>query len=195
MDFVEGLPKSQGKDVILVVVDRFTKYAHFISLNHPYTAQDVVTVFLDNVFKLHGLPRVILTDRDPIFTSNMWQSLFKALEVKFHLSSAYHPQTDGQTERVNQCLENYLRCMCFNSPKRWHYWLSLAEWWYNTSFHTSLNLTPFQAQYGYPPPMVAEVVIPDCPDIHMQEQLRNRHSTTSDQRLSSESTSQNKKSS
>jgi len=65
--------------------------------------------------------------------------------------------------------------MCFNSPKRWHYWLSLAEWWYNTSFHTSLKLTPFQAPYGYPPPMVAEVVLPDCPELTMQDQLRNRH--------------------
>ena len=97
MDFIEGLPKSQGKDVILVVVDRFTKYAHFISISHPYTAQDIVTIFLDNVFKLHGLPKIIVTDRDPIFTSNVWQALFKALEVKLHLSSAYHPQTDGQT--------------------------------------------------------------------------------------------------
>ena len=72
MDFVEGLPKSQGKDVILVVVDRLTKYSHFISMHHPYSAQDVVNIFLDNVFKLHGLPKVILTDRDPIFTSTIW---------------------------------------------------------------------------------------------------------------------------
>lgn len=71
MDFVEGLPKSQGKDVILVVVDRLTKYAHFISLSHPYTAQEAGQIFLDQVFKLHGLPEVILTDRDPIFTSTV----------------------------------------------------------------------------------------------------------------------------
>jgi ribosomal protein L21E len=174
MDFIEGLPKSQGKEVILVVVDRLTKYAHFISLSHPYTASDIAQLFLDNIFKLHGLPKVILTDRDPIFTSTMWQSLFKAMGVQLHLTSAYHPQTDGQTERVNQCLENYLRCMCFNSPKRWHYWLSVAEWWYNTSFHTSLQMTPFQILYGFPPPMVAEVILSDCPDITAQEQLRNR---------------------
>jgi hypothetical protein len=177
MDFIEGLPKSQGKEVILVVVDRLTKYAHFISLSHPYTASDIAQIFLDNIFKLQGLPKVILTDIDPIFTSTVWQSLFKAMGVQLHLTSAYHPQTDGQTERVNQCLENYLRCMCFNSPKRWHYWLSLAEWWYNASFHTSLQMTPFQALYGFPPPMVDEVILHNCPDITSQEQLRNRQLT------------------
>ncbi|WVZ83700.1 LOW QUALITY PROTEIN: hypothetical protein U9M48_030821 [Paspalum notatum var. saurae] len=162
MDFIEGLPTSNSKNVILVVVDRFTKYAHFIPLSHPYTAQ------------LHGLPKVIVTDRHPIFTSDIWQSLFRALGVKLHLSTAYHPQTDGQTERVNQCLENYLRCMCFTSSKCWQHWLSLAEWWYNTSYHTSLNLTPFQAQYGFPPPMVSEDICTDCPNLTVQEQLRNR---------------------
>ena len=115
-----------------------------------------------------------MTDRDPIFTSTLWQSLFKALNVQLQLTSAYHPQTDGQIERVNQCLEKYLRCMCFTSPRRWHYWLSLAEWWYNTAYRTSLQMTPFQALYGYQPPMVAEVVQPDYPDSSAQEQLRNR---------------------
>jgi len=174
MDFIEGLPKSNGKDVILVVVDRLTKYAHFISLSHPYTVASIISLLTDTVFKLHGIPVVMVTDRDRIFTSNLWQSLFKAMDVKLHLSTAYHPQTDGQTERVNQCLENYLRCMCFIVPKRWSYWLSLAEWWYNTSYHTSLNLTPFQALYGFPPPMVGEVILPDCPNDSAREILQNR---------------------
>lgn len=166
------------------MVDRLTKYAHFVSPSHPYTAQQVVDVFMENVFKLHGLPTVILTDRDPIFTSTIWQAMFKALKIQLHLSSAYHPQSDGQTERVNQsngqtervnqCLENYLRCMCFTSPTRWHHWLYLAEWLYNTTYHTSLKMTPFQALYGFLPPMVAEVILPNCPDLSMQEQWRNR---------------------
>jgi transposase InsO family protein len=101
MDFVECLPHSKGKNVILVIVDRFTKYSHFIALSHPYTTKDVVDIYMDNVFKLHGLPKVIVTDRDPIFTSSICQELFKSLKVELHLSSAYHPQTDGQTERVN----------------------------------------------------------------------------------------------
>lgn len=174
MDFVEGLPRAQDKDVILVVVDRLTKYAHFIARSHPYSAQDIVNIYFDNIFKLHGMPKVIVTDRDPIFTSLVWQSMFKKLGTQLHLSSAYHPQTDGQTERVNQCLENYLRCMCFTSPKRWIHWLSLAEWWYNSSYHTSLKMSPFQALYGFPPPQVAEDILPDCPDLNVQEQARNR---------------------
>lgn len=96
------------------------------------------------------------------------------MQIKLNFSSAYHPETDEQTEWVNQCLENYLRCMCFTTPRKWHSWLSLAEWWYNTSFHTSLNMTPFQALYGFPPPMVAEVILPDCPDDKARKLLPNR---------------------
>ena len=101
MDFVEGLPVSNNKNMILVVVDRFTKYSHFIPLKHPITVKTVAKAFVDNIFKLHSLPLVIVTDRDRIFTSNLWQELFKALGIKLHLSTSYHPQTDGQTERVN----------------------------------------------------------------------------------------------
>jgi hypothetical protein len=127
MDFVEGLPKSANKNVILVVVDRLTKYAHFMVLAHPFTAQTVAQLFIDNIFKLHRLPIVIVTDKDKIFTSRLWEDMFKSLKVTLHYSSTYHPQTDGQSEMVNQCLENYLRCMVFLEPKKWHSWLSLAE--------------------------------------------------------------------
>ena len=174
MDFVEGLPTSENKDMILVVVDRFTKYAHFISLKHPITVKTVAKAYTDNIFKLHGLPSVIVTDRDGIFTSNLWQDLFKSLGVKLHFSTSYHPQTDGQTERVNQCLENYLRSMAFLQPKKWHQWLSLTEWWYNTTFHTSLKMTPFQALYGFPPPQVAEMFLPDSHTETSTEMLVNR---------------------
>jgi transposase InsO family protein len=115
MDFIEALPRSEGKDTILVVVDKLTKYAHFIPLSHPFAAKTIVQIFIDNVFKLHGLPLAIITDRDRVFTSQLWQDLLKSLNVKLRFGSAYHPQTDGQSERVNQCLENYLRCMVFHS--------------------------------------------------------------------------------
>jgi hypothetical protein len=127
MDFVEGLPKSEGYSVILVVVDRLTKFAHFIPLRHPYTTDTVAQLFLDNVVKLHGLPSSIVSDRDKIFVSHFWKHLFKLYKVNLTMSTAYHPQTDGQTERINQCLEMYLRCSVQDSPKSWKSWLSLAE--------------------------------------------------------------------
>ena len=82
------------------------------------------------------------------------------MQISLHFSTAYHPESNGQTERVNQCLENYLRNMAFLQPKKWHHWLALAEWWYNISFHTSLKMTPFQALYGRSPPMLVELLLP-----------------------------------
>lgn len=112
LDFIEGLPKSSNHNCILVVVDKFSKYAHFLPLSHPYIAFQVALLYMNNVFKLHGLPTAIVSDRDKVFTSHVWQELFKLLNTDLRISSAYHPQTDGQTERVNQCLETYLRCFC-----------------------------------------------------------------------------------
>jgi transposase InsO family protein len=90
-----------------------------MTLSLPYTAQMVAQLFIANIFKLHGPPVAILTDRDTIFTSKMWQDIFKSMKVSLQYSIAYHPQTDGQIERVNQCLENYFRCMTFLEPKKW----------------------------------------------------------------------------
>ncbi|GAA0169205.1 hypothetical protein LIER_40718 [Lithospermum erythrorhizon] len=106
-----GLPKSDYKDVIFVVVGRLTKYAHFIPLSHPFNATVVAKAFMDYVYKLHGLPGHIVLDRDKVSLSAFWQELFTKLGIKLHFSTSYYPQSDGQTERVNQCLQNYLRCM------------------------------------------------------------------------------------
>jgi transposase InsO family protein len=150
MDFIDGLPTSHEKDVILVVIDRLSKYAHFLPLSHPYTASTVAQIFLDQIFKLHGLPKSIVSDRDKVFTSNFWRDLFRLSGTDLLLSSTYHPQTDGQTEVMNRSLEGYLRSVV--GDRDWLRWLSLAEWAYNTSVHTSTKLTPFEAVYGYPPP-------------------------------------------
>ncbi|CAA7033213.1 unnamed protein product [Microthlaspi erraticum] len=152
MDFIDGLPKSFGKTVIFVVVDRLSKAAHFIALSHPYTAASVAQAFLDNIFKLHGLSRSIISDRDAIFLSEFRRELFSLQGVALNYSSAYHPQSDGQTEVVNRCLETYLRYMCSDRPHLWSKWLPLAEYWYNTSFHTATQMTPFEAVYGQQPP-------------------------------------------
>jgi hypothetical protein len=153
MDFVSGLPKSGGRDTILVVVDRFTKYAHFIGLSHPFTAAQVAQLFFDNIFKLHGCPTTIVSDRDPIFLNQFWQDFMKLQGVQLAYSSAYHPQSDGQTEVLNRCLESYLRCMVMDTPTRWFQWLTLAEWWYNTTLHSSIGMSPFEALYGISPPL------------------------------------------
>jgi hypothetical protein len=154
MDFIQGLPKSRGKEVILVVVDRLTKYAHFIPLAHPYSAQTVADAFMNTIVKLHGPPASIVSDRDFVFTSHMWKQLFSKFKTQLNYSTAYHPESDGQTERVNQCLEQYLRCMAFQQPKKWCDWLAAAEWWYNCSYHSAIQMSPFQALYVYSPPML-----------------------------------------
>jgi hypothetical protein len=154
MDFIIGLPKSEGKSVIMVIVDRLTKYAHFCALSHPFKASTVATAFMETVQKLHGSPKIIVSNRDPIFTGHFWTELFSCLGNQLAHSSSYHPQSDGQTEIVNKCLEVYLRCFVSNKQTQWFKWLPLAEWWYNTSFHTATKMTPFMALYGYHPPSI-----------------------------------------
>nr|XP_027086609.1 uncharacterized protein K02A2.6-like [Coffea arabica] len=175
MDFIEKLPMSQGMDTIMVVIDRFTKYAHFLVLKHPFTAIQVAQLFLDNVYKLHGLPVSIVSDKDKIFTSKFWQELFRLMGAALHLSSSYHPQIDGHSERLNQCLENFLRCMSSEHPTHWYKWLPLAELWYNTTFHSGLQITPFEVFYGYKPSCLPlgpyqDTIIPGAKDL-VQERI------------------------
>jgi hypothetical protein len=174
MDFIEGLPSSDHCNVIVVVVDRFTKYAHFFATKHPYTAQTIAQLILDNVVKLHGLPKTIVTDRDPVFLSKFWKELFQLYGVKLTMSTAYHPQTDGQTERVNQCLEMYLRCAIHDSPKQWKKWLPLAELWYNSSFHSSLGCSPFKALYAYEPNLALTPTVSTETSATVTEMIQHR---------------------
>ena len=130
-----------------------SKAAHFAALKHPYTVVDVARLFMDTVVKLHGFPKTIVSDRVAAFCGKFWRELFRLQGVKLQYSSAYHPRSDGQTEVVNRSLECYLRCMTGDFPKQWVKWLALAELWYNTTFHSAIGMTPFQAVYGLPPPI------------------------------------------
>lgn len=174
MDFVEGLPVSGGKNCILVVVDRFSKFGHFIPLKHPFTASVVAKAFMQQVYRLHGMPSVIVSDRDRIFTSQLWKHLFSLADVSLHMSSAYHPQSDGQTERLNQCLETFLRCFAHACPQKWLEWLYLAEYWYNSSWHSALQMSPFQVLYGYAPQHFGLDVLKPTPVPVLDDWLREK---------------------
>jgi hypothetical protein len=115
IDFIERLPKVGVKSVILTVVDRFSKYAYFVALGHPYTASSVAEAFFDGIVRLHGFPTSIVSERDPVFTGNVWRDLFKMVGVKLCMSTAFHPQADGQSEVVNKVIVMYLRCIILPS--------------------------------------------------------------------------------
>ncbi|KAA0057186.1 Transposon Ty3-G Gag-Pol polyprotein [Cucumis melo var. makuwa] len=174
LDFIEGLPKAGGMNVIMVVVDRLSKYAYFVTMKHPFSAKQVAIEFIDKIVRRHGIPKSIISDRDKIFLSNFWKELFYAMDTILKRSTAFHPQTDGQTERVNQCLETYLRCFCNEQPNKWHQFIPWAELWYNTTFHSSTRTTPFQAVYGRPPPPLISYGDKKTPNDEVETMLKER---------------------
>jgi hypothetical protein len=151
MDFIEGFPKVGGKSVILTVVDRFSKFVHFIALSHPYSAASVAKAFFDGIVRLHGIPCSIVSDRDTVFTSTFWSELFKLAGVKLQMSLAFHPQSDGQSEVVNKVITMYLRYLVGDRPWSWLQWLPWAEFCYNSSYHMTLKCSPFKVVYGRDP--------------------------------------------
>jgi len=148
VDFITQLPESQGQTQIMVVVDRFTKMAHFIGLATNTTAKDVADTFLKEVWKLHGLPTEIVSDMDAKFSGEFWESLCKALGIKRRMSTAYHPQTDRQTEGTKQVLEGYLRNFFNYDQNDWYQMLLLAEYAYNNSKASAHKITPFSPTTG-----------------------------------------------
>jgi hypothetical protein len=149
MDFIVGLPRTaKGFDSIWVIVDRLTKIAHFLPVRVKYTVATYAELYIARVLSLHGVPKTIVSDHGPQFMSKFWEELHKALDTKLLHSSAYHPQTSGQTERVNQILEDMLRACALEFPQKWDDCLPLAEFSYNNSYQESIEMAPFEALYG-----------------------------------------------
>ena len=153
MDFITGLPKSGGYTQIWVVVDRLSKMAHFIPMvtGAKSPAKDLATTFAREIWRLHGLPSDIVSDRGSVFISGFWKELMEHLGIELNMSTAFHPQTDGQTERVNQVLETYLRHYANFQQDDWVDLLPLAEHAYNTATSETTKVSPFFANYGFNP--------------------------------------------
>ncbi|KAM0070403.1 putative nucleotidyltransferase, Ribonuclease H [Helianthus debilis subsp. tardiflorus] len=149
MDFVTGLPRSQrGNDTIWVIVDRLTKSAHFLAIKETDKISTLADIYLKEVVSRHGMPISIISDRDARFTSELWQAINKSFGSRLDMSTAYHPQTDGQSERTIQTLEDMLRACVIDFGNGWEKHLPLVEFSYNNSYHTSIQAAPFEALYG-----------------------------------------------
>jgi transposase InsO family protein len=149
MDFIVGLPNtSQRHDSIWVIVDRLTKTAYFLSVHTTYNAKKYAEIYLDQIVRLHGVPKTIISDHGAQFIAHFREQLQHSLGTKLIRSSAYHPQIDGQTERINQILEDMLRAYVIQYDKNWDKCLALAEFSYNNSYQSSLKMAPFEALYG-----------------------------------------------
>ena len=148
VDFITKLPMSKGHDLILVICDRFLKMSHFVVTTEKTTVEGLARLFRDNVWKLHGLPESVILDREPQFAAGLTKELNKMLEIETKLSTAYHPETDGQTERTNQELEQYLRIYINHRQNNWSEWLVTAEFTFNNKVHTAMKMSLFQVNYG-----------------------------------------------
>ncbi|GJV46791.1 putative reverse transcriptase domain-containing protein [Tanacetum coccineum] len=149
MDFVTKLPKSSSRhDTIWVVVDRLTKSAHFLPIRKDYKTEKLAKIYTNEIVARHGVPVSIISDRDGRFTSHLWQAFQEALGTRLDMSTAYHPQTDGQSERTIQTLEDMLRACVMDFGGSWDTHLLIIEFSYNNSYHTSIKCAPFEALYG-----------------------------------------------
>lgn len=159
INFVKSLLSSGGFMVVMEVVDRLTKNAHFTHLSHPYTVTMVTTASIANIVRLHGIPTSIVCDRDKKFISAFWRAFFQFHSTKLCMSSSYYHQTNGQTEVVNRTLEQYLRCFTSCQPRRWKDWLPWVDYSYNTYMHSSTWVSPFEVVYGQSPPSLLTYII------------------------------------
>jgi hypothetical protein len=149
MDFIVGLPRScDGYGSIWVIVDKLTNVAHFIPVKTTYSRAQLAELYMSRIVCPHGVSKKIVSDRGTQFTSCFWKRLHESMDTKLNFSSAYHPQTDGQTERTNQVLEDMLRACAFKHGRSWDKRLPYAEFSYNNSYQASLKMAPFEPLYG-----------------------------------------------
>uniref|UniRef100_A0A2N9H1M6 Integrase catalytic domain-containing protein n=1 Tax=Fagus sylvatica TaxID=28930 RepID=A0A2N9H1M6_FAGSY len=169
MDFVLGLPRTFRKhDSILVVIDRFSKMAHFIPCSKTSDASKIAKLYFDEIVKLYGLPKTIVSDRDVRFMSYFWKTLWHLVGTKLKFSTAFHPQTDGQTEVVNRSLGNLLRCLVGEANRNWDLILPTAQLAYNSSANRTIGISPFEVVHGYPPRKPLDL-LPMSPHVRVSE--------------------------
>ncbi|WVZ23294.1 hypothetical protein V8G54_001838 [Vigna mungo] len=174
LDFIIGLPPYKGFTTILVVVDRFSKGAHFGMPPRSFTASNVAQLFVDIICQHHGLPYNLISDRDPIFLSHFWQELFRLSGTKLRMSTVYHPQTDGQTEVTNKVLQQYLRCFVHHKPSLWGKFLSWVEWSFNTSVNALTGFTLFEVMFGRKPPLMPPFLPEETSNAAVQHEISAR---------------------
>ena len=149
MDFVTGLPRTRsGNDVVWIIVDRLSKSAYVLSIRMTISMSELAELYIDEIVRLHGVPIFIVSDRDPRFTSRFWSALHQSLGTRLHFSTAFHPQSDGQSERTIQTLEDMLRISVVEFRGSWDEHLVLMEFAYNNSYHSSIDMTSFEVLYG-----------------------------------------------
>ena len=149
MDFVTGLPWSKGNDAVCVVVDRFTKMRHLIPCRNTIDAPTLADLFLENIWKLHGLLTTVISDCGSQFAAEFWRTICKRLNIDRRLSTAFHPQTYGQTERINAVMEQYLRAFVSYQQDDWAQWIPMAEFMGNNQASETTGMSPFFANYGF----------------------------------------------